>query len=35
MKKAMEDPRSQPDKMKMLFDGQRMIFGGFEPIVEA
>lgn len=35
MKKAMNDPRLQPDKMKMPFDGQRMIFGGFEPIVEA
>ncbi len=35
MKKAMEDPRLQPDKATMPFDGQRMIFGGFEPIVEA
>ncbi len=35
MKKAMDDPRLHPDKMKMPFDGQRMIFGGFDPIVEA
>jgi len=35
MRKAMEDRRLQPDKTKMPFDGQRMIFGGFEPIVEA
>lgn len=34
MKKFMEDPRL--DGMKdMPFDGQRMIFGGFAPIVEA
>ncbi len=34
MKKFMEDPRL--DGMKdMPFDGQRMIFGGFVPIVEA
>lgn len=33
-KKFMEDPRL--DGMKdMPFDGQRMIFGGFAPIVEA
>jgi uncharacterized protein YbaA (DUF1428 family) len=35
MKKAMDDPRFQPDKMAMPFDGKRMIFGGFNPIVEA
>jgi uncharacterized protein YbaA (DUF1428 family) len=33
-KKAMADPRMQPDKNEMPFDGQRMIFGGFEVIVE-
>ncbi len=32
MKKAMDDPRLQ---RAMPFDGQRMIFGGFEAIVEA
>ena len=35
MGKAMNDPRLQPDTMAMPFDGKRMIFGGFEPIVEA
>ncbi|MEX6632241.1 DUF1428 domain-containing protein [Hyphococcus lacteus] len=34
MKKAMEDPRlGKPEDMP--FDGKRMIFGGFETIVEA
>jgi uncharacterized protein YbaA (DUF1428 family) len=35
MKKVMEDPRLQPDKNPMPFDGKRMIYGGFEVIVEA
>ncbi len=35
MKKVMEDPRLQPDRNPMPFDGTRMIFGGFRPIVEA
>ena len=30
----MKDPRMQPDKNPMPFDGKRMIYGGFEPIVE-
>jgi len=37
VKKMMEDPRmdpSNPDNEKMPFDGQRMIFGGFEPVLE-
>jgi uncharacterized protein YbaA (DUF1428 family) len=34
MKALMDDPRMQPDKNPMPFDGKRMIFGGFEPIVE-
>ena len=34
MKKAMEDPRMQPDAVKMPFDGARMIFGGFSPVLE-
>ncbi|QWF16262.1 DUF1428 domain-containing protein [Lysobacter capsici] len=37
MKKMMEDPRmdpSNPDTPPMPFDGKRMIFGGFEPVVE-
>lgn len=37
MKKMMEDPRmdpTNPDNPPMPFDGKRMIFGGFEPVVE-
>jgi len=34
MKALMRDPRMQPDKNPMPFDGKRMIFGGFVPIVE-
>jgi uncharacterized protein YbaA (DUF1428 family) len=33
MKKMMADPRMRD--MKMPFDGQRMIFGGFQPILDA
>jgi uncharacterized protein YbaA (DUF1428 family) len=33
-KKVMADPRMQPDKNPMPFDGKRMIFGGFEVLVE-
>lgn len=32
--KVMADPRMQPDKNPMPFDGTRLIYGGFEPIVE-
>jgi len=35
MKKAMADPRLQEGMNPMPFDGQRMIFGGFEVIVSA
>lgn len=35
MKKVMEDPRIQPDVNPMPFDGKRLIFGGFEVLVEA
>jgi uncharacterized protein YbaA (DUF1428 family) len=35
MKAAFEDPRRPVDMSAMPFDGQRMIFGGFETIVEA
>jgi uncharacterized protein YbaA (DUF1428 family) len=35
MKKVMADPRLQPDVNPMPFDGKRMIYGGFEVIVEA
>lgn len=34
MPKLMEDDRLQPDKNPMPFDTRRMIFGGFEVIVE-
>jgi uncharacterized protein YbaA (DUF1428 family) len=30
--KLMEDPRMSPEGMP--FDGKRMIFGGFEPVIE-
>jgi uncharacterized protein YbaA (DUF1428 family) len=33
--KIMADPRMQPDASPMPFDGQRMIYGGFSPIVDA
>lgn len=32
--KIMEDPRMQPDKNPMPFDGKRMIHGGFETILD-
>lgn len=35
MKKAMDDPRVQPDANPMPFDGKRLIYGGFEVIVDA
>ncbi len=35
MKAVMADPRLQPDKNQMPFDGQRLIYGGFEVIVDA
>ena len=34
MKKSMEDKRLQPDANPMPFDGKRLIYGGFETIVE-
>lgn len=35
MKKMMADPRMQPDRNPMPFDGKRLIHGGFEVIVDA
>ena len=35
MKKVMADPRMQPGVIPMPFDGKRMIFGGFQMIVDA
>ena len=34
-KKIMADPRMQPDQNTMPFDGKRMIYGGFVPILDA
>lgn len=35
MKKVMADPRVQAETNPMPFDGQRLIYGGFETIMEA
>lgn len=35
MQKVMADPRMKPNVNPMPFDGQRMIFGGFEMILDA
>ena len=32
-KKVMEDPRMRPENNRMPFDGKRLIYGGFETIV--
>lgn len=34
-KKVMEDERMKPDGSEMPFDGQRMIYGGFSPLIDA
>lgn len=34
MEKLMKDPRANPETNPMPFDGKRMIFGGFVPVVE-
>ena len=34
MNRMMEDPRMDPASAPMPFDGKRMIFGGFEPVVD-
>ena len=34
MKKMMEDPRMDPKDNPMPFDGKRMIFGGFQPVLD-
>lgn len=34
MQKIMEDPRLHPDVNPMPFDGKRMIYGGFEVVVD-
>jgi uncharacterized protein YbaA (DUF1428 family) len=35
MEKVMADPRGQPDVNPIPFDGRRMIFGGFVPLVDS
>jgi uncharacterized protein YbaA (DUF1428 family) len=35
MKKVMADPRCQPNVIPMPFDGKRLIFGGFDILVES
>jgi uncharacterized protein YbaA (DUF1428 family) len=35
MKKVMADPRMQPDTNPMPFDGKRLIYGGFQMLVDA
>jgi uncharacterized protein YbaA (DUF1428 family) len=34
MEKVMADPQLQPDRNPMPFDGKRLIYGGFEMIVD-
>lgn len=34
MQKVMEDPRMQPDQNPMPMDGKRLIYGGFDMIME-
>ena len=34
MTKVMADPRLQGDEWKSIFDGKRMIFGGFVPFLQ-
>ena len=35
MAKVMADPRMQPDVEPMPYDGKRLIYGGFQTIVDA
>ena len=32
--RMMTDPRVKPEANPIPFDGKRMIYGGFEPIIE-
>ena len=34
MQKVMDDLRMQPDENPMPFDGKRLVYGGFSPVVE-
>jgi uncharacterized protein YbaA (DUF1428 family) len=33
-KQVMKDPRMQPGANEMPFDGQRMVWGGFAPLLD-
>lgn len=33
-RKMMNDPRMQPDAIEDVFDAKRMIYGGFEPLLD-
>jgi uncharacterized protein YbaA (DUF1428 family) len=33
-RKAMADPRMRPEAMEMPFDGKRMVFGGFQTLLD-
>jgi uncharacterized protein YbaA (DUF1428 family) len=33
-KKVMEDPRMKPDHDNMPFDGKRVVYGGFAPVID-
>lgn len=35
LQKIMKDPRMQPEANPMPFAAMRLIYGGFEPLVEA
>lgn len=35
MAKVMEDPRLQPEANPMPFDGKRLIYGGFDVVLDA
>ncbi|MDQ2917317.1 MAG: DUF1428 domain-containing protein [Pseudomonadota bacterium] len=35
MKKMMADPRVQPDTNPVPFDGKRLIYGGFDVLIDA
>ena len=35
LKQMMEDPRMKPQVNPMPFDGKRVIFGGFQTVLEA
>ncbi|GAB3375225.1 DUF1428 domain-containing protein [Lysobacter rhizosphaerae] len=34
MERVMKDPRMSPESNPMPFDGKRLIYGGFAPVVE-